>query len=338
LDGRSLKLSDERGKIVLIHFWDSQDYVSLAEIPQLKRYAEEYRDGSFQILGVALDQDRSVAEAVVAKEQIPWPSLFAAAGKGAESILKQFGIKQLPAAFLIDEQGQVVSTQARGAELKRWMYRLLGPKSYVARDLAIESRWEEAAAELQRLVVGKPDRVDYRLALGVVQLLGDDSLGYAGTCQASWPLVLRQRPEDQMLAIPLYCLSSQASVDPEDVYQLAQSVRAGSDSSQARLAIMLSAFRLGFDEDCLKEELGEADPFRMSIASLTQAMASFRVGQREQAEELLNEGRRIVRLRLNDFLAPESSELPYQRWVCVAIAKLFLQEAESLINDPSVNP
>lgn len=331
LDGRKLQTTDFRDQVVLVHFWASTNLPSLAEIPQLKDYATQYRDQGFRIVGVTLDQDRAVAEAVVAKEQIPWPSLFPSAEDATASLVERYGVDQLPVSFLIDQQGQVVSTQARGPQLQRWLFRLLGPKSYVARQYAIQRRWSDAEAELQRLLVKQPDRVDYRVALGAIQLLGDDTLGYAGTCQTSWPIVLRQSQQDQARAIPLFCLAASSSVDAREVYELAQAIRAETDSPAARLAVILASFRFGLDDVCLNEQLSEADAFSMSVASLTHAMAASRSGQSERAEDLLNQGRNLVMFHLNDRLAPESSGTPYEHWVECTVARLFLDEAKASV-------
>ena len=184
---------------------------------------------------------------------------------------------------------------------------------------------------MQRLLTKQPERVDARVALGAVQLSGHDTLGYAGTCQTSWPIVLRQNQEDQARAIPLFCLAATSSVDPGDVYQLAQEIRAESDSTAARLAILLASFRVGLDDVCLNEQVSEADEFSMAVASLVQAMAASRSGQTEQAQEFLKQGRELVLFRLNDRLDPESPGTPYEHWVGCTVARLFLNEANAAL-------
>ncbi len=192
VDGRPLRWSDYRNKVVLVNFWAAWSVPSVAEIPQLKRNYQAYRDSGFEIIGVSLDRNRGELEAIIAKEQIPWPNLFHEATGVDHPMALKYGVRSIPTGFLIDKQGNVASTRARGVELERLLERTFGPESFQAREFAAESKWLDAASELQRLVTENPNKIDYRLALGAVQLLGDDSLGYAGTCQAAWSTLVQE--------------------------------------------------------------------------------------------------------------------------------------------------
>ena len=310
VDGSPLQWSDYRNKVVLVNFWATWSLPSVTELSQLKRYYESYRDAGFEIVGVSLDQNRADLQAVLAKEQIPWPNLFQE-GTGAEHPMAlKYGVRAIPSSFLIDGQGNVVSTRARGVELERLLEHSFGPESVAARELAADSRWPEAAKELERLIAEHPSNVDYRLALGAIQLLGDDTLGYSGTCQSSWTAMNQNRSADPAGMIPLFCLPGDHSLDRNEVYEIATSVRDKSDSNLAKLAIVMSAFRSGRDDVCLNEQIVDGDAFTISVAALTKAMSAHRAGEFDQAETFLTEGRGVVALRFGDYLGPAAQGFP----------------------------
>ncbi len=143
VDGRKVDLADYRGKVVLIDFWATWCGPCIAEIPNIKRVYADYRDKGFEIVGISLEnakltpgdspaQIASKLEAAskklgefTAKEGMPWPQYFD--GKWWDNdISTKYAIRAIPAMFLIDREGRVATTQARGEMLEREVKRLLG--------------------------------------------------------------------------------------------------------------------------------------------------------------------------------------------------------------------
>ena len=332
VDGRPFRWSDYRGKVVLVNFWASWSLPSVAELPQLKRVYDSYHGDGFEVVGVSLDRNRAAVESVIAKEKIPWTTLFEARDDAEHSVATKYGVRAIPSAFLIDAQGRVVSTQARGSELDQQLARLLGRESLVARNLAMDSKWSQAATELLRLLTEHPGSIDDWLALGSVQLLGKDPLGYAGTCQASWSALMQSTSALPAGIIPLYCLPAAHSLNRNQIYQDAVKLRADSDSDQARLAVIMSAYRAGRDQACLQEEIIDGDAFSVAIAALTRSMAAHRLGKAELADLLMLEGTSLVATHLTDLSTKTPpANLPYEHWVCCCLARLMLAETESVL-------
>ncbi len=126
LDGREVDLKKLRGKVVLIDFWATWCNPCIAEIPNVKKVYAEYHDKGFEIIGISLDdeKDRQKFIELVKHEGSTWPQRFE--GKGwKDSLVKTYTISGIPAMFLLDQNGMLVSTDARGPKLGAEVKRLL---------------------------------------------------------------------------------------------------------------------------------------------------------------------------------------------------------------------
>jgi peroxiredoxin len=63
-EGRLVRLSDHRGKVVLVNFWATWCVPCAAELPHLQRLYEAYGDQGFVVLAISMDGPESVAEVV----------------------------------------------------------------------------------------------------------------------------------------------------------------------------------------------------------------------------------------------------------------------------------
>ena len=117
LDGTPISLADYRGKVVLLDFWAVWCGPCLGEIPRIKAVYEKYHDKGFDVIGVSLDEDAAVLREFIKEKEIPWRQIFDGQ-KGAGHLVQQYGIRGIPAPFLIDREGKVISVKARGSLLE----------------------------------------------------------------------------------------------------------------------------------------------------------------------------------------------------------------------------
>jgi tetratricopeptide (TPR) repeat protein/peroxiredoxin len=118
LDGKPISLKDYRGKVVLLDFWAVWCRPCTSEMPNVKRIYEKFNDSGFEIIGISLDTDESRLRAYIKDNGITWRQVFS--GRGWSSpVSRQYGIRSIPAPWLIDKDGKLISPRARGSALER---------------------------------------------------------------------------------------------------------------------------------------------------------------------------------------------------------------------------
>ena len=104
LDGNFVKLSDYKGKVIIIDFWATWCGPCRRGIPEFIELQSEYGEEQLVILGVSVDQgDLSVVPAFAKNYGINYPILYA-----NEDIQRKYGpIRSIPTAFVVDTSGKV---------------------------------------------------------------------------------------------------------------------------------------------------------------------------------------------------------------------------------------
>lgn len=125
-NGKMIKLSDFRGKYVLIDFWASWCKPCRAENPTLVKAYARYKDKNFTILGVSLDDQRSRQAWInaIAQDQLTWTQVSDLKGWKNEVALR-YNISSVPRNFLLDPQGKIIAVDLRGAALEAKLNQLL---------------------------------------------------------------------------------------------------------------------------------------------------------------------------------------------------------------------
>lgn len=105
MNGADVRLSDFKGKVVLLNFWATWCGPCKAEIPGFVRLQEKYRDKGLVIVGYSVDDSAEKAKAYAAEYKMNYPILL---GEGREDVQDAYGpIWGIPASFIISKDGRV---------------------------------------------------------------------------------------------------------------------------------------------------------------------------------------------------------------------------------------
>ena len=109
LDGKKVKLSDYRGKAVLLNFWATWCGPCKVEIPWFMELEKQYAPQGLVILGVAMDDDGKATVTKFAQEmKIDYTVLL-----GNDNVADQYGgVEGLPTTFYVDRNGKIVKVIA----------------------------------------------------------------------------------------------------------------------------------------------------------------------------------------------------------------------------------
>ena len=118
-DGKPVKLSDFKGKYVLVDFWASWCGPCRAENPNVVAAYQKYHDKGFNILGVSLDNEKGKENwsNAIKKDGLNWTQVSDLKYWNNE-VAQQYGIRSIPQNLLLDPNGKIVGKNLRGKALE----------------------------------------------------------------------------------------------------------------------------------------------------------------------------------------------------------------------------
>ncbi len=105
LDGSTLKLSDLRGKYVVLDFWGSWCVNCIKGFPEMATYYGKYKD-KLEILGVDCNDTEARWKAAVEKHNCPWKHVRQNRGTG-DQVTTMYGVKAFPTKVIISPEGKI---------------------------------------------------------------------------------------------------------------------------------------------------------------------------------------------------------------------------------------
>jgi thiol-disulfide isomerase/thioredoxin len=104
--GFPLKLSDYKGRVVLLDFWATWCHGCKTEIPWYMEFQRKYKGRGLAVIGVSMDDDgwKSVRP-FLREHQFNYPVVI-----GNQDLAKVYGVDSMPVTLLIDRQGKIADS------------------------------------------------------------------------------------------------------------------------------------------------------------------------------------------------------------------------------------
>lgn len=124
-EGKVIKLSSLRGKVVLIDFWASWCGPCRRENPNVVRLYNQYKDKGFTVYSVSLDQDAAAWKNAIKADGLIWPNHVSDLLGWNTPMTQLYGFNSIPHTVLIDKNGKIIGTGLRGEFLEQKLKEVL---------------------------------------------------------------------------------------------------------------------------------------------------------------------------------------------------------------------
>jgi len=122
LAGKKAKLSDLRGKVVVLDIWATWCGPCRAMIPHSRKMVEKFKDKPFEMVSISADDDKADVESFVKKEEMPWTHWYAGPGAG---VVKTWNVRAFPTVYVLDAKGVIRFKDLRDEDLEAAVEKLL---------------------------------------------------------------------------------------------------------------------------------------------------------------------------------------------------------------------
>ena len=117
-DGKIMKLSDLRGKVVLLDFWAAWCRPCRIENPNVVKMYKKYHEKGFDVYSVSLDRSKADWVKAIEADGLIWPNHVSELQQWQSQAAKTYGVSAIPTTFLIGKDGRIIAKNLRGAALE----------------------------------------------------------------------------------------------------------------------------------------------------------------------------------------------------------------------------
>ncbi len=116
LDGKKVRLSDLKGKVVVLDVWTTWCGPCREMIPHEREMVERLKNRPFQLVSISADAEKKSLTNFLAREKMPWTHWWS--GQTGEAI-EALNIQHFPTIFVLDAEGIIRHKEIRGEELEK---------------------------------------------------------------------------------------------------------------------------------------------------------------------------------------------------------------------------
>ena len=124
ISGGDVSLDRYKGKVLLIDFWATWCPPCLAEMPNLKKCYEAFREQGFEIVGFAENDNNETLKNYLVENSIAWPIVSKDSDR-YQAVVLGYAVKNIPASFLVDRAGILREVNLTGRALRNAIDRLV---------------------------------------------------------------------------------------------------------------------------------------------------------------------------------------------------------------------
>ncbi len=126
--GKIIRLSDFKGKYVLVEFWASWCAPCRVENPKLVNIYERFNKKNFEIFGISIDENKKSWLNAMIKDKLTWPNAADLLNEEKNPAARAYGVVGIPHNVLIDPNGIIIGKDLQGVALEKKLEELLGTK------------------------------------------------------------------------------------------------------------------------------------------------------------------------------------------------------------------